>query len=71
MNRLERAIRLAGIRNETRKSAHAVFSALNGIVISYAFYPGRTQEELRTHMLELAGITASTIEAASEKTATR
>lgn len=71
MDRLERAVRLAGIRNETRKSAHAVFSALNGIVISYAFYPGRTREELRGHMLELAGITASTIEAASEKTATR
>ncbi|MFW6011987.1 MAG: TetR/AcrR family transcriptional regulator [Desulfosalsimonas sp.] len=65
MDRVEHAVKLAGIREESRKSAHAVFSALNGIMISYARYPGRTRKELKKYMLELADTVASTFEAAS------
>ncbi|MCF8024571.1 MAG: TetR/AcrR family transcriptional regulator, partial [Desulfobacteraceae bacterium] len=70
MDRLEKAVRLAGVENETRKSAHAIFSGLNGIVMSYACYPGRTPAELREHMLKLAEIIATTIEAAHAKAST-
>jgi hypothetical protein len=37
---LEGALRSAGIANDTRTLSHAPFSALNGIMISYARYPG-------------------------------
>ncbi|MFW6081397.1 MAG: TetR/AcrR family transcriptional regulator [Desulfosalsimonas sp.] len=66
MDRLEQGVRLAGIKKETRKSAHAVFSALNGIILSYARYPGRDQEEIRIYMLELADTVAANFEACSE-----
>lgn len=53
MDRLEEAVRRAGVETESRIAAHALFSALNGIMISYARYPGRTPEEIRRHTLRL------------------
>lgn len=70
MERMELAVRLAGIENDTRKSSHALFSALNGVVISYACYPGRSPKELKNHMLELADIIAANFEAAPENSST-
>lgn len=58
MNRIEDAIHGAGIKNNSRLTAHALFSALNGIMISYARYPGKTDDEIRRHTLRLAGIIA-------------
>ncbi|MCF8029082.1 MAG: TetR/AcrR family transcriptional regulator [Desulfobacteraceae bacterium] len=58
----EEAIRIAGNRTNTRLSAHALFSALNGIMISYAKYPGRPTEESREHTLRLAEIIAENFE---------
>ena len=45
-----------------RLTAHALFSALNGIMISYARYPGRSAEETRRHTLRLAEIIARRFE---------
>jgi len=58
MNRIEDAIHGAGIKNNSRLTAHALFSALNGIMISYARYPGRTDDEILRHTVRLAGIIA-------------
>ncbi|MEW6442611.1 MAG: helix-turn-helix domain-containing protein [bacterium] len=58
MDRLEEIVRAAGIRRRTRLVSHALFSALNGVMISYAQYPGRSLEEIRRHTLRLAGIVA-------------
>lgn len=58
----EEAIRIAGSRTNTRLSAHAFFSALNGIMISYAKYPGRAAEESRAHTLRLADMIAENFE---------
>ncbi|MBS3756680.1 MAG: TetR/AcrR family transcriptional regulator [Desulfobacterales bacterium] len=58
----EEALRIAGNRTNTRLSAHALFSALNGIMISYAKYPGRAAEESREHTLCLAEIIAENFE---------
>ncbi|MCF8025772.1 MAG: TetR/AcrR family transcriptional regulator [Desulfobacteraceae bacterium] len=58
----EEAIRIAGSRTNTRLSAHAFFSALNGVMISYAKYPGRAAEESREHTLRLADIIAENFE---------
>lgn len=55
---IERVIKGNGITKDTRRTAHALFSALNGIMISYVKYPGRTREEIRSYTLELAGVIA-------------
>jgi len=62
MDRFENAVQMAGIQTETRISAHALFSALNGIMISYARYPGRSTEELKRHTLRLTDTVASIFE---------
>lgn len=58
MNRIEGIVREAGIAGETRLVAHALFSALNGVMISYARYPGRSLDEIQRHTLRLAGVVA-------------
>jgi AcrR family transcriptional regulator len=60
MDRIEERIDAEGKRKHTRLSAHALFSALNGIMISYAHYPGRTSTEIKRHTLRLAEIVAET-----------
>jgi AcrR family transcriptional regulator len=55
---LERVLKDSGIRENTRLSAHALFSAVNGTMISYARYPGRDLQEVKTHTLKLARIIA-------------
>jgi AcrR family transcriptional regulator len=47
------------VKKSSRLLAHALFAALNGIMISYARYPGRTDAEIRAHTLRLAAIMAS------------
>ena len=58
MDRIEGIVRQAGLTGETRFISHALFSALNGIMISYAQYPGRSLAEIRGHTLRLAAIVA-------------
>lgn len=59
MDRVEAVVRGAGLGGRSRLTAHALFSALNGIMISYARYPGRPLEEIRHHTLRLAGVLAA------------
>jgi AcrR family transcriptional regulator len=58
MDRVEGIIQKAGLKGDTRLVSHALFSALNGIMISYARYPGRNLDEIRCHTLRLAGLVA-------------
>jgi len=58
MDHIERVVREAGATREARLTAHALFAALNGAMISYAKYPGRTLPEIRRHTLRLADIIA-------------
>jgi AcrR family transcriptional regulator len=60
MDRIEERISAQGMRQQTRFLAHALFSALNGIMISYARYPGRTADEIKIHTLRLAKIISRT-----------
>ncbi len=43
-----------GVREQIRLHSQALFSALNGIVITYRNYPGRSEEEIREHIIKLA-----------------
>jgi AcrR family transcriptional regulator len=59
MNRVEGIVKEAGLKRETRLVSHALFSSLNGIMISYAQYPGRSLDEIRRHTLRLSRIVAA------------
>jgi AcrR family transcriptional regulator len=62
MDRVQAIIVAAGVKGETRLTAHALFSALNGIMISYAQYPDRSRGEIRRHTQRLARIIAGCFE---------
>lgn len=47
---------------QTRMHAHALFAALNGILISFRNYPGRDPADVRRHMEKLASLAASMCE---------
>ena len=47
---------------QTRLHSHALFAALNGILISFRNYPGRDPEDVRRHMEKLAKLAASMCE---------
>ncbi len=49
-------------KSGNRIRAHALFAALNGVMISYARYPGRTDTEIRKHTLRLTDIIARVFE---------
>ncbi len=59
LNRFESTLLEADRKTDARLTAHALFSALNGIMISYARYPGKTDADIRRHTLRLAGIIAA------------
>ena len=62
MDRLEAAILLERPKENARLMAHALFSALNGIMITYARYPGRNSEEISRHTRRLAAIIGGVFE---------
>jgi AcrR family transcriptional regulator len=64
MDVIEEIVRDASPANQPRFVAHALFSALNGVMISYARYPGRSLDEIRHHTLRLAGVVAECFERA-------
>ncbi|MDY6823702.1 MAG: TetR/AcrR family transcriptional regulator [Thermodesulfobacteriota bacterium] len=60
MDHLESVVvRKTGMAGNTRIVTHALFAALNGIMISYARYPGRTDAEIHAHARRLADIIAA------------
>lgn len=42
-----------GTKEEARLHSHAFFAALNGILITYRHYPGRSKNEIYQHILKL------------------
>jgi len=56
MDRIETAVQATGHQPESRLIAHALFSALNGIMITYARYPGRSADDISQHTRRLAEV---------------
>lgn len=56
--RVDRILQDAGHTEDVRFKSHALFAAMNGTMISYARYPGRSLESVKRHTLRLAGIIA-------------
>lgn len=65
MNRMEKTIVSAGIQTNSRIIAHSLFSALNGIMISYAHYPGKSDDDIRHHTLRVAKVISGIFEASA------
>jgi hypothetical protein len=53
LDTLEKGVRLAGGAGNPRYLAHSFFASLNGILITFHKYPGRSREELTEHMKTL------------------
>ncbi|MBP7583909.1 MAG: TetR/AcrR family transcriptional regulator [Spirochaetes bacterium] len=45
--------------DDARKRSHAFFAAMNGVLISFRNYPGRSRDEVVAHMLQLGRIIAA------------
>ncbi len=57
-DRVDQILVAEGHTEDTRFKAHALFAAMNGTMISYARYPGRTLDEVKSHTLRLARMIA-------------
>jgi len=62
MDRIESCIIINKTSKNSRLLAHALFSALNGIMISYARYPGKTTDEIFNHTIRLSQTIATVFE---------
>lgn len=62
LDRFEGLFQGAGTGKETRILAHAFFASLNGILITFRNFPGRSREEVFGHMKMLGRVTASLFE---------
>lgn len=68
MDRIDDSLRACSLSAPDRTVSHALFSALNGVMISYARYPGRTPSEIKTHTLRLASVVADIFQTAIKTT---
>lgn len=67
MDCIEEILKAHGFNRDTRSLTHALFSALNGIMISYSGYPGRDIKEIKEYTTKLAGIISSVFKETSNR----
>ena len=65
LDQFEIILKRLGAEKDTRCLAHCFFAALNGILITFRDYPGRSPEDVRYHMRLLAQMTARLFEQGS------
>ncbi|MEW6274961.1 MAG: TetR/AcrR family transcriptional regulator [Bacillota bacterium] len=58
LNIFDDIFRKIGVRENVRLISHAFFASLNGTVITFRKYPGRSDEEVRRHVHRLAVLLA-------------
>lgn len=66
LDRFEALFRKSGAVKETRVLAHAFFASLNGILITFRNFPGRSREDVLSHMKMLGRVTAALFKRGSE-----
>lgn len=59
---MDDVFRANGLEQDIRLNSHALFAALNGVLITFRRYPGRTEEESRKHIRRLAKMIAGQFE---------
>ena len=58
LNTFDEIFKKIGVKENVRLVSHTFFASLNGIIITFRKYPGRSEEEVRKHIRRLAYITA-------------
>jgi AcrR family transcriptional regulator len=64
---IEEVITTAGYQGDTKLMSHALFSALNGIMTTYAQNPGMSLDEIRKYTVILAGFIADFFEMGAKR----
>ncbi len=54
LDQFDELFRQLGLGRNVRLVSHAFFAAINGVLITFRNYPGRTEEEVRRHMSRVA-----------------
>lgn len=54
LNKIDTFLLKAGIETDSRMFSHVFYSALNGILMTFRNYPGRSKEEVEKHITNLA-----------------
>jgi len=58
LNQFDRLFQKMNKPDPVRPLSHAFFAALNGVLITFRNYPGRTKKEVRQHILNIARLIA-------------
>lgn len=56
LNKIDAVIRKAGIETDNRLFSHVFYASLNGILMTFRNYPGRTKEDIKKHTHRLSGL---------------
>lgn len=54
LNKIDTVLLKAGIETDSRMFSHVFYSALNGILMTFRNYPGRSKDEIENHINNLA-----------------
>ena len=65
LNKFEKVLQRNGIACADRIHAHAFYASLNGILMTFRNYPGRTREEIEKHVNRLSALLCKMLRAAS------
>lgn len=66
LNKFEQVLKRNGIECTDRITAHAFYASLNGILMTFRNYPGRTREEIEKHINRLSALLCKMLRASSE-----
>jgi AcrR family transcriptional regulator len=65
LNKFEQVLKRNNIECSDRIIAHAFYASLNGILMTFRNYPGRTREEIEKHINRLSAILCAMLRASS------
>lgn len=65
LNKFEQVLKRNGIECADRIHAHAFYASLNGILMTFRNYPGRTREEIEKHINRLSALLCKMLRASS------
>jgi len=67
LNKFEQVLQRNGIACADRIHAHAFYASLNGILMTFRNYPGRTREEIEKHVNRLSALLCKMLRASTKE----
>lgn len=59
IDKIDDVLRIAGFEGSLRLFSHTFFASILGVLITFRNYPGRSRDEIKSHVHRLAGIVAT------------